>query len=400
MSTTISPNMNLPVPGVGVEAGPQYAVDVNNCLSLIDQHDHSAGSGVQITPDGLNINNNLTLNSNFLINVGGITLIAQGSTPGISTVYESGVDLFYVDGLGNNVQLTANGGVAGSPGSIANLTSPASAAYVAANKTFVWQSDVTAAANMDAGSLLMRNLSPNSTFALTLQPPAGLSTNYSITLPALPSSQKIMTLDASGDMAAPYTVDGSTIAISSNVIGVPAGGITTTQIANNTIVAGNIANGTITSTQIAAQGIARSNMYHNGQVITSSSGTFSTNSGSFVIPTNLALDITSTGRPVLLSIQWSGVPGENPAFWAVQNSIDSLSQGEITIFNATTSTFVQDWSLSDPPNSPSGLLRRPAAFFVLAFPPAGTTTYQVLVRTPSTNNTLFLQHCVFIAYEL
>lgn len=247
MPINYSPNMGLPVPAVGTTAGPDYATDVNSSLTVIDGHDHSPGSGVQINPDGLNINTTLTMNNNFLTNIGGLTLVAQASTPANGTVYQdSSGFLRYVDlNTGTNIQITNSSGVAGSPGSIANLTSPASASYVSAASTFVWQSNTSIAANMDFGSAILRNLSPNSTFALTLQPPT-LSSNYSVTLPALPGSTSLMAMSSSGVISTPYSISG----------GIPGtaiapGSITTTQIAANTIVAGNIAAGTITGTEIA-----------------------------------------------------------------------------------------------------------------------------------------------------
>lgn len=246
MSSTNTPNMNLIVPGVGTEPGPDYADDINASLSIIDQHDHTTGNGVQITPAAIDINSALTLNDNFLTSAAGITFQAQLSTPALGTVYESGVDLYYVDGVGNNVRITQSGGVAGSPGSIANLVPPASASYVSGTSTFVWQSNTNIAANMDFGSAIMRNLSPNSTFALTLQPPAALGSNYTITLPSLPSSTKIMALTNSGVMSAPFTVDDSTITIISNVIQVKDQGITAAKILDHTI----------SDTQIALLGIS------------------------------------------------------------------------------------------------------------------------------------------------
>lgn len=198
MSVTNSPNMGLIIPTVGSEPGPDYADDINASLTLVDLHDHSPGKGVQITPAGLNINDDLDFNGNFAIDVAGVELEAQSSTPDIFTVYANGLDLYYVDGLGNNIRMTQSGGVAGTPGSIANLVPPATATYVSGSKTFVWQSGVSIAANMDAASLLMRNITPNSTFALTLQPPAALSQNYSITLPALPGVNSFMQISSLG----------------------------------------------------------------------------------------------------------------------------------------------------------------------------------------------------------
>lgn len=198
MSTTITPNMNLIVPTVGNEPGPDYGTDINSSLGIIDQHTHAAGSGVQITPAGININSALPFGGNFATGIAGLTLTAQSGTPAINTIYESGVDLYFVDGNGNNVRMTQSGAVAGTPGSISNLVAPASASYVAVSSTFVWQSGANIAANMDAGSLLLRNLSPNSTFAVTIDPPAALSSNYSITLPTLPAATSIMTMSAAG----------------------------------------------------------------------------------------------------------------------------------------------------------------------------------------------------------
>lgn len=229
--------MSLIIPGVGTEAGPTWATDLNTSLSIIDQHNHTAGSGVQITPAAININSALSLANNFAIAAAGITFTVQNSTPANNTVYESGVDLYYVDGLGNNVQITANGGVAGSPGSISNLTSPASAAYVAGSKTFVWQSDVGIAANLDAGALRLRNITPNSTYAITLQAPSALSSNYNVVLPALPASTSLMALDSSGNVSAPYSI---------------AGGLNASVLTAQSITATQIANATITGTQIAS----------------------------------------------------------------------------------------------------------------------------------------------------
>lgn len=196
--------MSLPVPGVGTEPGPQYAQDVNNCLTIIDSHDHTPGSGVQLTPEALNINSDLTMGSNNLTDVRSVRFTAQlapiANPADLGCLYESGVDLYYNDGVGNQVRITQSGGVAGTPGSIANLTPPASASYVSANSTFVWESDTLTPANMDAASYILRNLVASS-FGLTLAPPT-LSSDYTITLPLLPASNLPVSVSASGVMSA------------------------------------------------------------------------------------------------------------------------------------------------------------------------------------------------------
>lgn len=202
-NTTPSPNMNLPVPIVGSDPGPTWASDLNSCLALIDSHTHTSGSGVQITPSGMNIsgdlsmsNNNLTLCRSTRYQVQGSTLSASAD---VGCTYVTGVDLYYRDVSGNNVRITQSGGVAGSPGSIGSLSSPATATYVSANATFVWQSDANTSANLDCASLLIRNLVASS-YALTLAPPNAMGANYTLTLPSVPAQTNVMTLDASGSM--------------------------------------------------------------------------------------------------------------------------------------------------------------------------------------------------------
>ena len=249
--------MSLPIPGVGTEAGPNYAQDVNDSLTLLDSHNHTLGQGTQIPTAGLNINADLTFNQFGITNSKHVSFTAQSSAlTSVGTIYELNADLYFVDGNGNNVRITQSGAVAAAPGNITGLIAPASFTYVPSSSTFVAQSDVAVAANLDAGSLLMRNLSPNSTYALTLQPPT-LTVDYSITLPVLPASQKIMTLDASGTMSAPYSLDNSTITAISDVLQVPTGGITATQIANGTITTTQISpTAGITANQIAAPGLS------------------------------------------------------------------------------------------------------------------------------------------------
>lgn len=238
--------MNLPVPVPGEESGPQWSFDLNSCMTIIDGHNHSAGSGVQINPAGININSDLPFLNNNAVSLRSSRYQVQGSLLNLATdigcLYVSGLDLYYNDISGNQVRITQSGGVAGSPGSISNLTSPASAAYVAGNETFVWQSDANTAANMDAGSYIFRNITANSN-GITVSAPSSLASNYALTWPAaLPASQKFMTMDNSGNIAAPWTTDNTTIQIASNQLSVIVSGVTPTaslrMSASSTVSAG------------------------------------------------------------------------------------------------------------------------------------------------------------------
>jgi hypothetical protein len=207
-----SPNMGLIIPVTSVDSGPDFANNVNASLLTIDGHNHASGNGVQINPGGININSDLPFNANNATKLRSTRYLAQGSPLTASTDYlslsVSGVDLYYLDGNGNAVRITQSGGVSGSPGSIANLTSPASATYISATPAFVFQSAANTPASIDAGSYVFRDITANSN-GITVSAPSGLAANYNLTWPtALPSAQSFVTLDASGFFAAPIAYIG------------------------------------------------------------------------------------------------------------------------------------------------------------------------------------------------
>lgn len=264
---TTSPNMGLPVPQVGVTPGPAWANDINASLNIIDAHDHTPGNGVPITPAAMNITSDLSFNDNNLVSLRSSRYQSQPSPiSGVSdlgAVYVSGVDLYYNDGNGNQVRITQGGSVTGATGSITGLVPPASASYVSGTGTFIWQSDVNTAANMDFRNATFRN-STVSSFGLTLQPPPTLTSDYTIVLPQLPAATNFMLLDVSGNITAPWHLDNSTIGVVSNIIKVLDQGITATQILDHTV---------------GLQQLATSVLQWNSSTVTAN--------GSFVVPDNV-----------------------------------------------------------------------------------------------------------------
>ncbi len=248
MADTISStNMLMPVPVVGVDPGPQFAIDLNGCFNILDIHDHSPGRGVPITPAGMSINADLSMGGNNLTNARSLRLTDQGSplsdVSDLGCLYEVDGDLFFNDGSGNQVQITDNGGVAGTPGSISNLLPPASASYVAADDTFVWQSAANTSALMDAGSYIMRNDGTANSFGVTISAPLAMGADYSLVLPSLPASTKILTLDTSGNIVAQYSLDGATITAPANVLTVQPSALVddvTTQVSGGKIATKHI----------------------------------------------------------------------------------------------------------------------------------------------------------------
>ncbi len=256
MSTTTSTNMGMQIPIVGQETGPQWATDLNQCLTVIDQHDHASGNGVQITPAGININTSLPMGDNALTNTAAIVLTAQSSYSTNKSLYVIGNEVYYRDGAGNQVQITNGGSVNAGAGSITGLPSgTASVTFTSLDGKYTFLQATSTAADIDIASVYMRNSTPNSTFALTLSPPAALASNYTVTLPALPVSTKIMTMDTSGNIVANYVTDNSTLEVSGTTIRVKDAGITGAKIAAATITGSNLVNNTLSDAQIAVGGI-------------------------------------------------------------------------------------------------------------------------------------------------
>jgi len=240
MSIMNSPNMNLPIPTVGSEPGPNYATDVNNSLTLIDQHTHLPGSGVYITPGAIDINTALTFNDNFATNLAGVTFTTQTVIPAAQTIYvKLGTeatplpDLFYFDGT-NTVQLTAGG--------LVNATIASIPGESYAGGTFTWRQGTgsTLPANFDIGNTTLRPPGTGVTGGtgyVTLTVPSSIGANqYNVALPLLPATNPaFLTIDTFGNMA-------STVST--------VGGITGSMIAPTTVTNSNLA-GSITASKIS-----------------------------------------------------------------------------------------------------------------------------------------------------
>jgi microcystin-dependent protein len=220
-NTTLTPNMSLIVPTPGSDPGPDYANNQNQDLAILDSHNHSPGSGVQVTPSGLNINSNLPFNNNSVTGIFGVQFSAPASSNLLGFLYtnaQSGggiTDLFYNDGAGNVIALTKAGEVN------ATIASLPGESY--SGGTFTWKqgSGSTVPANFDIGSITIRPNTAGTVNGVTVGPPSGISSAYNIFLPALAGSTLPIVMDSSGNQSASQ--------------------ITGAQIASNTITASNLA---------------------------------------------------------------------------------------------------------------------------------------------------------------
>ncbi len=207
--TTITPNMNIPVPTPSETAGPAWAIGIVADMSVIDSHDHSSGKGVPITPDGLNISADLPMGDNNLTEVRSVNFTAQvaplAEPTDLGCLYVSGADLYYNDEAGNQVRITQAGSVTGATGTITGLPSgTASASY--AGGTFTFQSATSTPAVMAVGPLeIGRQVASSNT--VTITPDAAQASDYDITLPAaLPAATYPLTITSAGSVAASGTV--------------------------------------------------------------------------------------------------------------------------------------------------------------------------------------------------
>ena len=342
MASTISPNMGLVIPGIGTEASPTWASDLNASLSSIDSHNHSSGQGVQITPNGMNINAPLAFQGNQATGVGAVVFNNQSSLATVGALYigpsSGGNELFYNDTTGP-VQITSGGLVNATSSGISSGT--ASAAFSAG--VLVVKSSSTSFANIDMQSAVLSN-SGNLANQLTLQAPT-LSGSYDLTLPAIPVSQSFLTVDTSGNISGYAPI---------------------------------------------ANGITRSNLAAVGQQISSSSGLFSTEATSFTNVTNLSVNLTTSGRPVMVLLQPDGT--SNTAFL-----VGPISGGPMFIQILRGATVVFSSGVGYFGNSTESV--PPSSIQFLDTPSAGTYTYTVQVYSEG-GQTIFVQYTVLVAYEL
>lgn len=354
MAFTNSPNIGMPIPGVGTELGPNYAQDVNASLTLLDQHDHSPGKGLQITPAGLNINTDLSIQGNNLTLVNSVIFQALTSdTTPLSLYVAPGTesptpinDLWFTDGAGNEVQLTAGGLV---NATIANIPGESYSAG-----TFTWKQGAgsTTPANFDIGSIILRPNVAATTLGVQLAPSSGISSQYTITQPLLPASTSFVVISNSGVETAPTPFP-----------------LQASGIANNTITAAQIANGTITSTQIsptaditggqlsstagitggqlsASAGIVGTQLASNANILDSQLSAPTTWSGTLASPVSIATGggplisisafIPIVNRPVMYNYQTSGATTNGSVIFASNSSATFTTTAGTTVVSKVT----------------------------------------------------------------
>lgn len=342
--STLSPNMSLVLPTIGIDSGVTWEQSVNTNSVILDGHNHSVGSGIQINPSGININADFPFNGFNATTLRSIRFNAQTSPIALPTdigsVYVSGVDLYYNDINGNQIQITSGGTVNATSSGISSGTATASFS----SNTLVVNSASNTPANIQGASILIGNTGTSGSKFITLSPTGTLSSNYNLNLPIIPAQTNIMTLDPSGNIAAVLNVDNSTIEISSNLI------------------------------QLAPV----------GQQISAGCGSF--NTVTQIAVTNLSVTLTTIGRPVMVFIQPVG--GSSSA----DINISGNGTGNLFYFRGATLICQMQFITNGPAATQIPLL-------FLDTPTAGTYTYtvQASAGAPATINIINFS---LVAYEL
>ena len=391
MSVTISPNMNLPIPSVGSELGPQYALDINAALTLVDQHDHTPGHGIAITPFGMNINTDLTFGGNAAINLRAAVFTPEASVSDIDALYVNGVDFYLNDGNGNTIRLTQSGAIVGTPGSITGLPS-GTAGVNFSGGTYTFSEATNTPGNIQAGSISLGNNVALSKY-MTLNPPNAMAANFSIQFPSLPGSTQILQLNASGNITAALTVDNASLQISSNLLSIKNNAITNAMLQSNIISASQMQTNSVATAAIQSNAVTRPKLVAVGQQVSGSSGSYGTGSTSPVDVTNLSVTITTTGRPVMLMVQGAYIGVTNGNFDTAALANFRLLRGGIA--------FTANYALKTAGDTAdtNKEIQVPASLTFLDTPAAGTYTYK-LQAWAAANCTTSVINCVLIAYEL
>ena len=133
MTLPATPNLGLARPEPSITTGPQWAQMLNDCLNTIDEHDHTAGRGKPIPAAGLNIDADLDFHNNDATSLRSTRyqlLTGLLSAPDdIGCIYVKDGNLYYNNGSGSSVQITAGTSVLSAVSGAFTATTPGAYPY-------------------------------------------------------------------------------------------------------------------------------------------------------------------------------------------------------------------------------------------------------------------------------
>ena len=425
-NTITTPLMSLVLPIVGTQVGPTWAANLNSALTLVDSHNHQPGNGPRITTAALSIDGDLSLGSFNLTFIRALRLNSQtASLSGAAearSVYSVAGDLYYSNGSGTPIQLTAGTGLnAASLGAIGGdyATSGASESYSSITKTFSFTQSSGVTAKMACGDVsIFENVA--SAQSITLKSPSSLAASFNLTLPpAIPSSgNKVLTLDSTGAIASVYDFDNSTLEVASNSMRVKDLGITTAKLNTASVTKAKLFTDVPDGSSMAfdgtgaltvkAGGITQDRMATRstgttvgigGVAISASSGSY-TMTGAFADVTNLSITITTTGRPVVLILAHDGTAaglGYGTIF--AQNASGNIADVYLKFLRNSADLITHNMAVSATGASQVYYSLPSTSITYMDTPAAGTYTYKVqaILNSGTNGRVLFVK---LVAYEI
>lgn len=414
-NTYLTPNMNLIIPVPGQDPGPDWANNLISSLTIVDAHTHLNGTGVPITPAAININSPLLMNGFTLSATGSVLFATQTTTPANLNLYVDSPDLFFVDGNGNNVQMTLGGAVNATSSGISSGS--ATAAFVGG--ALVVDSTTNTPGNVQCGSVLIGNNVASSNF-ITLSAPNSLASSYPLVLPAIPSQTNVMTVDTSGNMGSVTydTVGSSMTSVGANAIGVSmtatgANAIgasinsasSANQIGQSMTASGanSIANNITSIISSAANVIANartrsvsSNPGLGGVAFATLSGTVSTTSMTFQTVTAMTITITTSGRPIVLFV----APISTLGGLGASQSGGNTCLANFRIVNSTASSALASFQLETGISAAGNSVITAPGFSTLDIQAAGAYTYTFQYASGVSGGTASVINMLIFGYEL
>lgn len=174
--------------------------------------------------------------------------------------------------------------------------------------------------------------------------------------------------------------------------------VTAAKLASDSVTTVKILDANVTTAKLADGAVTAAKKAALGQQISSSSGTFSTTSTSLVDVTNLTVTITTAGRPVWLGLISDG--SGNTAQLVANAASDTAVGGSFEFFRDSTSISRTTMNTTNAASSTLMQITLPcSSLWHIDVPSSGTYTYK-LQASATTGDTLTVQRCKLVAYEL
>lgn len=183
-------------------------------------------------------------------------------------------------------------------------------------------------------------------------------------------------------------------AASVDAAAIASSAVTTAKINDSAVTTAKINDSAVTTAKINDAAVTQAKRAALGQQI-SSAIDFNTTSTSYVDVTNATVTITTTGRPVYLSLN-AGAPATNTAWLAVTPHASNGGRMALKLVKDSTDVAEVEYQAGDAGGS---TIKFGAPFVFIDTPSAGTYTYKLQLKEYN-GGTAFVRNWKLIAFEL